>query len=154
MNSHGTENGPRLNMKHYQTPLKLGVCKVQDIEVKIKALQLSWINRLFDQKEHQWKIIPRFLLQKNYGEAKVFYPHFAPSKESLKSLPIFYQNIFTSWRSCSSSPISPVGILNQRIWHNFYLKIENKPFFFKDLAQRNINYVYQLFNPRISTQNR
>ena len=28
MNSYGTENGPKLNMKHYQTPLKLGVCKV------------------------------------------------------------------------------------------------------------------------------
>ena len=142
-------NGKRAKIKHetLSNSFETGGLQSVDIEVKIKALQLSWINRLFDQKEHQWKIIPRFLLQKNYGEVNVFYPHFAPSKESLKSLPIFYQNIFTSWRSCSSSPISPVGILNQRIWHNFYLKIENKPFFFKDLAQRNINYVYQLFNP-------
>jgi hypothetical protein len=45
-----------------------------DIEVKIKALQMSWINRLFDKKEHQWKIIPLFLLQKYYGEVNVSIP--------------------------------------------------------------------------------
>ena len=72
-----------------------------DIEIKIKALQLLWVHRFFDQKEHQWKSIPRFLLRKNFGDVNIFYPHFSPDKEALKSFPIFYQLILTAWKECS-----------------------------------------------------
>jgi hypothetical protein len=91
-------NGKRAKIKHetlcntYET----GGLQSGDIDLKIKSLQLSWISRLFDHKEHQWKKIPRYLLRKSYGDINVFYPHFAPSKQSLKSFPIFYQNIFLS----------------------------------------------------------
>jgi hypothetical protein len=108
------------NMKPLCNTFKNGCLQSVDIEIKIKALQLSWIDQLFDQKEHQWKTIPQFLLVKNYGDTNVFYHHFAPTTEALKSFPIFYQQILTSWKDCSSDPIMAYAILNQRIWHNHF----------------------------------
>lgn len=146
--NHFLWNGKRAKLKHDTlcNTFENGGLQSVDIEIKIKALQLSWIHRLFDQKEHQWKIIPRFLLAKNYGDINVFSHHFDPTNESLKSFPTFYRKILTTWKDCSTSPITHYAILNQRIWHNHFLKINNKTFFFKDFARANLNYVYQLFN--------
>ena len=37
-----------------------------DIDTKIKALQLAWIKRLFDNNYHPWKILPKCLLSKTF----------------------------------------------------------------------------------------
>ena len=148
LQNHFLWNGKRPKVKHETlcNTFETGGLQSVDIELKIKALQLSWINRLFDQKEHRWKKIPCFLLKRNYGDINVFHPHFAPSSDSLKTLPIFYRHILELWRGCSTVPITCSSILNQRIWHNLLLKIDNKPYFFNDFARANLNYVYQLFN--------
>ena len=134
-------------MKHetLSNTFEKGGLQSVDIDKKIKALQLSWIHRLFDQKEHQWKIIPRFILRKNYGDTNVFYHHFSPTTEFLRSFPTFYRKILATWKDCSSNPITAYAVLNQRIWHNYYLKINNRPFYFKEFARANVNYVSQLF---------
>ena len=61
--NHFLWNGKRAKIKHQTLcySYENGGLQSVDIEVKIKALQLSWIHRLVDQKEHQWKTIPRFL---------------------------------------------------------------------------------------------
>jgi hypothetical protein len=60
-----------------------------DIELKIKALQLSWVHRLFNENEHQWKVIPKYYLTNIFGEANVFHPYFSPPKNVFSTLPIF-----------------------------------------------------------------
>jgi hypothetical protein len=45
------------------------------------------------------------------------------------------------------------AILNQRIWHNFYLKIDNKPFHFREFSGANVNYIHQLVNADGSIKN-
>ena len=42
-----------------------GGLKKVDIRLKIKALRLSWIKRLYSGTHHTWKNIPKFLLEKN-----------------------------------------------------------------------------------------
>ena len=37
-----------------------GGLKDIDIEKRIKALQLSWVKRLYDESEHDWKKIPKY----------------------------------------------------------------------------------------------
>ena len=44
-----------------------------DIEKRVKALRISWIKRLYDDTEHEWKIIPKFFLDKLAGN--IFYPN-------------------------------------------------------------------------------
>jgi hypothetical protein len=43
-----------------------------DIDFKFKALQLSWIKRLYDSNDHQWKKIPLFFLKKFLASATLF----------------------------------------------------------------------------------
>ena len=63
--NHFLWSGKRAKIKHATlcNTYENGGLQSVDIETKIKALQLSWIHRLFDQKEHQWKTIPRYLLR-------------------------------------------------------------------------------------------
>ena len=37
------------------------------IEKGVKALRISWVKRLYDDTEHEWKIIPKFFLDKLAG---------------------------------------------------------------------------------------
>ena len=72
--NHFLWNGKRAKIKHQTlcNSYENGGLQSVDIELKIKALQLSWIHRLFDKKEHQWKTIPRFLLRKSFGDIMFF----------------------------------------------------------------------------------
>ena len=99
------------------------------------------------------EIVPRFRFKKIFGYTNVFHSHFSPKKEILNPLPVFYQNIVSIWKDCSSSPLTSSNILNQSIWHSMFLKIENKPYLFSDFARANLNYVSQLFNADGSTKN-
>ena len=67
-------NGKRAKIKHETlcNSYEKGGLQSVDIELKIKALQLSWIHRLFDNKEHQWKIVPCFIFNKIFGYTNVF----------------------------------------------------------------------------------
>ena len=64
----------------------------------------------------------------------------------MRSFPLFYRNVFALWRDCSTCPITPASILNQRIWNNEFIKIGNRPTIIREFASANLNYVFQLFN--------
>ena len=142
-------NGKRAKIKHKTlcNSYEKGGLQSVDIEVKIKALQFSWVQRLFDDNEHQWKAIPRYLLKCAFNDTIVFHPHFCPPANSLSSFPLFYQNIIKTWNECSTKPLISRNILDQCIWHNAFLRIENKPFYFSSFAEANLNHVYQFFSP-------
>ena len=42
-----------------------GGLKDIDIRSKIKALHLSWLKRIYDTNFHPWKLIPKFIFEKN-----------------------------------------------------------------------------------------
>ncbi len=83
-----------------------GGLKDVDILSKIKALQLSWIRRLFDKNDHAWKIIPKTILKKFYGSEKIFFPNLE-AKIPIE-LPLFYKNIILNW--CSLALNIPLTI--------------------------------------------
>ena len=69
-----------------------GGLKSLDIESKIKALQLSWIKRLYDEYVHSWKIIPTFFL-KLHAE-KIFYPKLDITQPSYSKLGYYAEFMF------------------------------------------------------------
>ena len=141
-------NGKRAKINHNTLCNKFskgGLQKV-DIKFKINALQMSWIKRLNDPFEHQWKILPKQFLVKAYGTSKIFYPHFLPRHCILSSaIPIFYKSILKNWSKCSSYPIDIRNYLSQYLWENEYIKIANKPFTIKEFFSANLRFVYQMF---------
>ena len=50
-----------------------GGLKDIDIERRIKALRLSWVRRLYDETDHEWKLIPKFYLEK--FSTNLFFPN-------------------------------------------------------------------------------
>ena len=139
-------NGKRAKLKHQTlcNSYEMGGLQSVDIDFKIKALQLSWIKRLFDENEHQWKIIPRFFIKK-FG-SYAFHTQFSPKNGCLREIPKFYKNLIEQWNYCSNSPQDAVNIFSQCLWHNINLKIDNNTFFIQEFASSGLNHIYQLFN--------
>ena len=50
-----------------------GGLKDIDIERRIKALRLSWVRRLYDETDHEWKLIPKFYSEK--FSTNLFFPN-------------------------------------------------------------------------------
>ena len=65
-----------------------------DISSKITNLQCSWVKRLFDRTFHDWKIIPLFLFEKQFGKNFKFHGFFAIPQYLIRKMPEFYREIF------------------------------------------------------------
>ena len=97
-----------------------------DIDTKIKALQLAWIKRLFDNNYHPWKILPKCLLSKTFPHGiSIFFPNMEFKENgNFKKLPKFHQNLLHFWSEFSpGEPITTSAILSECIWHNRRIKI-------------------------------
>ena len=108
---------------------KNGGLKNVDIELKIISLKCSWIRRLYNEVDHDWKIIPLNYIHNTLGKNFTFHSNLSIPNKTLIPLPPFYKDIIKSW--CSSffcSPNVPSSISSQCLWCNSYLKIDKKPF--------------------------
>ena len=134
----------KINTKTLCNKFICGGLQKVDIQTKIEALQLSWIKRLYDEHDHQWKKIPKTLLKKYFGQSNVFYPHFSPSNKKMDLLPSFYRNIVVNWAKCSSEPIDVRNILGQYLWNNKFITIAGRSIFWKEFKRANINHLGQM----------
>ena len=114
-----------------------------DIDCKIDALHLSWVKRLFDGNDHQWKYIPKALLQ-TFDDG-IFFPSFSP-KPLNNALPKFYKNILNKWAGCSTKPNFTECIYTQPLWNNAHFKIAGTTVDWRDFSSKGIKYLYQLIN--------
>ena len=140
-------DGKRAKIKHKTliSSYDNGGLKCVDIMSKIKALQLSWIKRLFDDNEHPWKLIPKYLLNKHYGSEQIFYPN--SELKIQNEIPLFYRNIISNWCNLAScNPLTAENVFSQRIWYNRLIKVNNKTIFNRNLSNKGVHNVRDLFN--------
>ena len=98
-----------------------------DIELKIKALQMSWLKRFHDSNHHPWKNIPRRIFSKISTCKSIFFPNFGMDFPGNVKIPIFYKNLLHFWSEVSSStPLTTSSILSESIWNNNLLQINHK----------------------------
>jgi hypothetical protein len=102
-----------------------GGLKDIDIKLKITSLQLSWLKRLFSQNHHPWKNIPIKMLTDKFGSSEIFFPNVVLSPPT--NLPKFYKQIIIKWSEITQNPLTLPNILNQQVWHNSFIKIDNLP---------------------------
>ena len=84
-------------------------------------MKCSWIRTLYNECHHDWKIIPLNYIYNALGK-------------NFK----FHSNL--------STPEVPSLVSSQFLWYNSYIKIDNKVVCYKDFADKNINYVSDLFD--------
>ena len=105
--------------------------------MKIEALQLSWLKRIYDQNEHQSKQIPKYFIKK-------YYRTYFIQISMLILLVICHPFIMWS-KIARSEPVTASAIYTHRIWLNFYLKIEDKSYLSKNFGQACIKFVKDVF---------
>ena len=90
-----------------------------NISAKISILQSSWIQRLFNENFHDWKILPLHIIHKSLGKKFVFHSNLKLNKKLTKSFPKYYREIINTWGSKSScQTLVPSAILSQFLWFN------------------------------------
>ena len=139
-------NGKRakINNKTLCNKFQNGGLQKVDIQSKIDALQLSWIKRLNDENDHQWRKIPKITFTKYFGQSDIFYPHFSHGIASTPLIPTFYKDILAKWSKCSSEPIDVRNMLGQYLWYNKHITIAGKPIFWKAFARAGLTHVGHL----------
>ena len=123
-----------------------GGFKSVHIPNKLISLQCSWIKQLDDTNTHCWQIIPAFLIRKKLGKNFIFHSNLSINPNKIKEFSTYYQDIFIKWeKHFSSSPSLPSSVASQCLWHNKYIKIDDKIIFNSSLSPKGINFVGQFF---------
>ena len=134
---------PKIKEKTVINNFDKGGLKNVDISSKITSLQCSWVKRLFDRNFHDWRIIPHFLFQKNFG--KNFEFHGSLDIPQFKKMPEFYREILLNWsKFLSYDPSVPSTILPQYLWLNKHIKIGNNSAYFSHFSNHGINFIGNL----------
>ena len=75
-----------------------------------------------------------------------FHSNLTINPNKLKELPTYYQDIFIKWENYFSPILSLTSSsASQCLWHNKYIKIDDKTIFRSSLSAKGINFVGQLF---------
>ena len=70
------ESAPKIRQETTCKDYKDGGLKNIDISYKIVSLQYSWIQRLFHNNFHEWKLIPLHLIAMSFGSKFKFHSVF------------------------------------------------------------------------------
>ena len=118
---------------------KNGGLKMCDFKIMEKALKITWVNRIQDESQASWKIIPNQLLHKHGGLAFLTKCNFATSIFDLDdALPTFYKKmlnyccefkILTGIDSKTNPETKYCGITGKFLWERnlFFIKIVMTP---------------------------
>ena len=113
---------------------------------KLPSLQCSWIKRLYDTTTHCRKIIPAFLFKRKLGKIFFFLLNLSINLNKIKEFPTYYQDMLIKWeKHFLSLPCLPLSVTSQCLWHNEYIKIDDKTIFSSSLSAKGINFVGLLF---------
>ena len=131
----------KLNIKIYVILFATAGLRNVNINAKVASLQCYWINRLYDDSFHEWKLIPLHLINKIITPKFKFHASFALSFQ-LDKFPKFYQNIFQFWSTCLRSASSVLSIiLSEFSWTDRIIKVDYRPICFKYLSEKGVNLV-------------
>ena len=71
-----------------------GGLKNVDINSKIASFQCSWIKRLYDDKFHEWKLIPPHLIKSTFAINFKFHSNLDFDNSKIHTFPSFYKQTF------------------------------------------------------------
>ena len=115
-----------------------------DIRSFLKALKISWIKKVWDVNyQAEWK---RLLLCDHLYWEDVW----LLNKKSLSVLPssfvvnTIWRNVVESWAEYVREPAQASDLLSQPLWNNVFIRIENKPVFYRSWYVKNLRYVNDL----------
>ena len=140
---------PKIKHETLCNTFEEGGLKNVDIDWKIATLQCSWVNRLYDDKFHEWKLTPFHLIKSTIGINFKFHSNLDYDDSKILSFPSFYTQLFLHWRKYLSASFNISSyILSQPILYNKSIKIYSKPIYVEEFAKQNVIFLYDLFNTK------
>ena len=128
-------------------PIDKGGADMINVAVQNKALKITWVKRLLDDSNAYWKILVHnqlpetgeYLWNCNFCKEDVKYAF--PNLHNQ-----FWRDVLISWAEYNYfTPTNRTEILNQHIWFNSFIKINNEVLFYKNWFHRGITKVCDLF---------
>jgi len=113
-----------------------GGLKMCNFQIKIKALQLSWIKRFTNLKDSTWKLLPQ-----HFYKCSNLFIYFNANHELLHTnkIPSFYLDIHKEYmKHFKQTPNNITDILDQSLWLNKHITIQNKPIYWKHWQNKGI----------------
>ena len=73
--------------------------RLKNVDIKSEKIHLQCfrVKKLYDERFHEWKIIPLTLIKNTFGECIIFHSNLY-FNVSLNSFPEFYTNVFHLWK--------------------------------------------------------
>ena len=125
-----------------------GGLKKCDIVSKVQSLKLNWVSRLYDESNHAWKKLPKFLIHNYVGEEFQFQTNSIMHKLVLGKFTNFYKRLFQQWSFTSNSDLKAACITSQQLWYNRFITVNNKTVFFPQWSKSKLNFIGQLFDEK------
>jgi hypothetical protein len=114
-----------------------GGLKLLDFEDKVKALKLMWIKRYVKGTDKKWMAATKFFYNTNN-----LVQYFSFNKGKIKLAHKFYEEIHNFWSELQCFDVTnPEAILNQCIWNNQHITIQNRPFIWEHWVRHGIMYI-------------
>ena len=125
-------------------PICDGGLKFPDFESKVNALKLSWVKRFISQSNGNWKLIPMHYFK--CSDVSLFF-NCKINTIDCNTIPDFYKTMFNLWSQLHAlQPTSRQMVMNEIIWNNKFITVENKPYLFESWLKAGIMRVSDLLN--------
>ena len=133
---------PKIKHETLCNSFEEGSPKNVDINSKFGSLQYSSVKRLYDDKFHEWKLIPLHLIKSTFGINFKFHSNLDFDDSKILTFPSFYKQLFHNCRKYLSCLINvPSSILSQPIWYNKNIKINCKPIYVEEFAKQKYHFL-------------
>ena len=129
-----TGKPPKIKRNTISGEKKDGGLKMCDFKIMEKALKIAWVNRIQDDSQASWKIVPNRLLHKHGSLAFLTKCNFATNILDLdEKLPTFYKKVLDYWCEfkISTGIDSKTNPKNEIVWNNRKILVGKKPVFTK-----------------------
>ena len=140
---------PKIKRNTLIGKIKDGGLKMCDFKIMEKALKIAWVNRIQDDSQASWKIIPDQLLHKHGSLAFLTKCNFPTNiLDHEEKLPTFYKKMLDYWcefktatgLDCKTHP------KNELLWNNRKILVENKPVFYHNWYGAGITKISDILN--------
>ena len=123
--------------------IKNGGMNLVDFESKVKALKVSFINRLLNNSPGKWKNMANHF----YNTRDLEFYFKCNRNENPRIEHKFYYDVHNHWFELQRvKEIDSLIVSNQVLWNNRYITIENKPFIWRNWMECGIIYVYDILD--------
>ena len=137
-------NGPTYKVKKdvVTQGFEKGGCKMIDLQEMIDVQKLKWIKKILNDKEYTWKYTAADILGIKHLDIYI-----RSNPEPPKNTSQFYADILAIWRKIRDNKLeNKAEVIDQMIWYNKYLKIDNKILICNSFIKKGITKIGDLLN--------